>query len=208
MTQTNTYDPEKWLESTTRALKEYVDNAFSAAYEVIMEFPSTDAVLKYMPLSKSIIHFEIDSQEHNRLGFGDNYGAINYNITTHETNPQEAAIRLLNFDVGIWTSDRSGGTTSRLRAQQTLGFLFEGSLAQAKLDAAVDDGAGRIEIRDYRGGRFLTDRINDVDVYRMVDATLEIRVFSRTPLVAPEAVTALESTNIDDNLEINNVVIN
>jgi hypothetical protein len=208
MTQTNTYDPENWLLSTTRALKEYVENAFNDAYKVVMEFPSTDEVLETMPLDLTIIHFEIDDQDHRRLGFGDNYGAINYDAGTHQSNPQEAAIRILNFDVGVWASDRSGGVTSRLRAQQTLGFLFEGSLAQAKLDAAVDAGDGRIEILNYRGGRSLTDKINDVDVYRMVDATLEIRVFSRTPLVPLEAVPALEVTNIDDNLEIDGATIN
>ena len=208
MTQTNTYDPEQWLVSTTRALKEFVDNAFNAAYEVIMEFPSTDTVMKYVPLEKTLIHFEIDDVHGRPLGFGANIGTTNYDETnpgSETVRPQEARLHTINFDVGVWSSDRSGGTTARLRAQQTLSDLFIGKRAQDALDAAVKDGDGRIEILRYEGGRSLTDRINDVDVYRMTGATLEVRVFSRTKLGPLEA--PITDILTDENLDIGGVAI-
>jgi hypothetical protein len=198
MTQTNTYDPENWLLSTTRALKEYAEAAFSEAWEIIMEFPSTDTVMKMVPLEKGLVHFEIDIIESRLLGFGENIGDYNYNAGTGDVQPQEAGINVINFDVGVWTSDRSGGTTSRMRAKQTLANLFFGKQAQDKLNAAVNSGDGTLEIVAYTGGRFVTDRINDVDVYRLIDSSLDVRVFSRTPL--PPEQPAITETLIDDIL--------
>src|ERR1041385_4098412 len=151
MPQTNTYNPEIWLESTTRALKEYVDNAFSAAYEVIMEFPSTEYILKMVPLEKTVIHFEIDTVDPRLIGFGLVAGTFNYDSTNHQAQPQEAADVRINCDVGIWASARSGGTTSRMRAYETLSRLFQGKYAQDALTAAVSTGDGTIEILNFTG---------------------------------------------------------
>lgn len=202
------YDPEIWLESTTRALREYVDSAFSAAYEVIMEFPATDVVMQMVPLEKTLIHFEIDDIVERPLGFGANIGDYNYDDSvpgSETSSPQEVSIHTINFDVGAWASDRSGGTTSRLRAKQTLSRLFIGKMAQENLDAATSNGDGRIEILKYEGGRFLTDKINDVDVYRISGSTLEVRVFSRTPISL--VVPAITDVFADGNLDIDSVVV-
>jgi len=209
VTQTNTYDPEQWLLSTMRALKEYAEDNFNDAYEIVMEYPGTEEMFKKMPLVKTLVHFEIDVIDERRLGFGDNIGEWNYDDTTDPAHPvaqpQEAAIHVINFDVGAWATDRSGGTTSRARVKQTLGLLFQGKIAQENLDAAVNDGDGRIEIVNYTGGRFLTDRINDVDVYRIVDCSLDVRVFSRTPKGTP--IQTIEEELQDPNLDVGGVTI-
>jgi len=210
VTQGNVYNPEQWLLSTTRALKEYAETFFNSAYEIIMEYPGTEVVLKMMPLEKTLVHFEIDTIEERPLGFGRSIGDWNYDDTTdpaHPTaNPQEARVHVINFDVGIWSTDRSGGTTARARAKQILSLLFLGGLAQDNLDAAVNAGDGRIEILTFTGGRFLTDRINDVDVYRMVDCNLNIRVYSRTPKFEVPVETVDEVIQ-DENLDIDGVPI-
>lgn len=190
------FDPEIWLESATRELKAYIETGFNNAivdetsqpvglqlYEVMMEFPGprVDDV-KAMPLDRSIIHFEIDDIADRLVGFGDQVFAENYDPVGHQNFPQEAGIHVINFDVGVWASDRSGGTTSRLRAKQVLRNLLQGKQAQAALTAATDGGDGGLQIKSFTGGRFVPERVNDVPIYRMVDSTLEIQVFSRTPL--------------------------
>ncbi len=209
MPQTNTYNPEIHMESLSRCLKEYAEDGFKNAirdeannpsgdelYQIVMEFPGTEITAMKVPLEKTIIHFEIDDVEDRVVGLGDNIFADNYvnnvGVGTDTVNPQEAKMHMVNFDVGIWSSDRSGGVTSRLRAQQILINLFLGSIAQAKIREATHGGDGCLEILRYTGGNFATERINDVDVYRMMGAELVIRVFSRTP-IADDPFPAIES---------------
>jgi hypothetical protein len=184
------FDPEDWLVSMKRGLEAYVKNGFQQSvtgrqgdlvYEVIFEFPSGDMMAKKVPLKKPVIHFEVDEIRPSLVGFGDNVFAWNFNETDYSVKPQEAAENVVNFDVGIWTSDTSGGTTTRLRIYQILEQLFIGKRAKEALLKATDGGDGGVEILRYRGGRFLSEHINDVLVYRMVDSELEVRVFSRTP---------------------------
>jgi hypothetical protein len=204
--QTQTYDPENWLVTLQRTLKEYAATGFQNSvkdnngnpvglnlYEIIFEFPSTVDPLQKVPFEKTLIHFEFDDIVNEELGFGDNIFRTNYDEATDTIRPQEGKMHRVNFDVGIWTSDRAGGTTHRLRAYQVLENLFHGSRARKALFRASTHGDGGIEILQYTGGRFITERVGDVVTYRSVDGQLEVRVFSRTPMGQPEqAITTAE----------------
>lgn len=212
MSQVHTYNPETWLESTLRALEEYVGDRLNSAvqvsgnpvglydpntnpggpFQLIMEFPNDDQMRQKVPLVRSMVHMELDSIDSKVVGFGRRIVRENYDFVSQTHSPQEAGWHELNFDVGIWTSDRSGGTTSRMRLYQILDNAFRGVLAQEALDDAVSVDDGRIEILRFTGGRFITETINDVITYRSVDGTLEVRVFSRTPLSASAAPTIEE----------------
>lgn len=183
--------PEKWLETATRGIKDYVEaNINTRIYDVRMEFPGADLDANKMPLRKSIIHFEIDDMIDAPIGLGDRPMVDNYNEVDETVNPQWAAMHRINFDVGIWSSDDSGGTTARMRGKQELQRLFGFPSSIDALRAATDGGDGVVEILRYSGGTFTVDRINDVRVFRMVNGELEVRVFSRTPLQEP--VQAIE----------------
>lgn len=195
MPQTNTYNPEIHMESLSRCLKEYAEDGFNNAikdeggtpsglelHDIVMEFPGTEISGMKVPLAKTLIHFAIDDVEDRLVGLGDNVFAWNHDPILDTVNPQEARMHMVNFDVGIWSSDRSGGVTSRLRAQQILTNLFLGSIAQGRIREATHGGNGCLEILRYSGGNFATERINDVDVYRMMGAELIIRVYSRTQI--------------------------
>lgn len=196
------FSPEQWLETTYRCLKEYVEaNINTRIYQVVMQFPAPQISVMKMPPKKTIIHFEADEIADRLIGLGDNFFALNYDNVTKTTNPQEAREMRLNFDVGIWSSDASGGLTARMRARQILMLLFGGSLASENLKEATDGGDGHLEILSFSGGRFVMDMQNDFRLYRMVDCSLEIRVFSRTPLL-PEGGPAIEEIFQDPNLTI------
>jgi len=216
------YNPEQFVETTVRALKDYAEDGFSKSvrdgsdnpvgdeiYQIVMEFPSTEDITSLVPMGKTIIHFEVDALQNITIGFGDNVFKSNYDAVLGEMNPQESAEHRFNFDVGIWTSDRAGGITSRLRAYQVLRNLFHGGLAFERCKAATagrdDQGEydGALEILDFTGGRFITDRVNDVNVYRLIDCALTIRVYSRTPLDVP--VMTIEEIDQDENLSIDDV---
>jgi hypothetical protein len=222
------YNPELWLETLTRGIQTYAEEGFnnsvldplnnavgSEVYDVMMEFPATNEILTKVPLAKTIVHFEIDIIEDIELGFSGNGQTIvqwNYDPGLQQVIPQEGVEHRVNFDVGVWASDRSGGTTARLRAYQNLIRLFQGKLAFDDLREATTrkvsgnfDGA--LEIFDFTGGRFLSESINDITLYRMVDCNLTIRCFSRTsPLRAPiptiEEIDQDAELIIDDNLTL------
>jgi hypothetical protein len=195
------YDAEDWLESTTRCLSAYAEERFNnslrdangdpiglQAYEIMMQFPGSDLDARLVPMRRTLIHFEIDEIATSVVGFGDNIFRENFDEETETLNPQWAAIHRLNFDVGVWASDASGGTTSRARAKQILVSSFGGASGILKLRDFSDGGDGRLDILSFSGGRFLGDRVNDVGVYRMVECSLEISVFSRTPIEDTEPV--------------------
>jgi hypothetical protein len=187
------YDPEIYLESTIREIKAYVEaNINTRIYKVVMEFPGSIVDSERMPLSKTLIHFELDADDPSILGMGDNVFETNYNSLDSSLGLQRAEQHMLNFDVGIWSSDRSGGTTSRSRAKQILQTLF-GVDGIEKLRTFSDGGDGGIEIRSFTGGRFVLDvSDNDSRLYRMVDCQLNVRVFSRTPIAQAEPGVAIE----------------
>jgi hypothetical protein len=211
------YDPERWLESCIRCLKEYAEDRFNKsltdedgnyvgleAYEIVMEFPGPDLDHRVMPFQRTIIHFEIDDIISQLVGLGDNVmrtdeiGVVPDNFLI----PREAAMHRLNWDVGIWSTDASGGTTSRARAKQTLVQAFGMAGSINALRDFSDGGDGCLEIVGFSGGRFMGDRINDMGVYRMVECTLEIRVFSRSRAEDMEPMPAILSVLIDGDLFI------
>jgi hypothetical protein len=114
--------------------------------------------------------------------------------------------------VGIWTSDRAGGKTQRLRAYQNLIRLFQGKLAFDDLrDATLRTDAGEfdgcLEIFGFTGGRFITETVNDIILYRLIDCQLVIRCYSRTSPLRPPLPTIEEIFQdpeliIDDELTL------
>jgi hypothetical protein len=208
------YDPEIWLESTIRCLKEYLEQEFNRsisdgqnyvgedAYEIVAEFPATDLELRRMPMQKTIIHFEIDDIQSTLLGMGENIFASTYDPATETVIGRTGEVHAINFDVGIWASDASGGITARLRAKQTLQNALGGALGITKLRNFTDGGDGTLDILDFSGGRFVLDKINDMTVFRMAECTLTVRVFSRTPLDDALTGPAIEEIIQDPNLSV------
>jgi hypothetical protein len=187
------FAPETWLESATRGIQDYAFNGFDKSvhiagfdkghevYDIIMEFPETDHIMKMVPLGKTVIHFEIDTIESSVLGFGDNTAKRISDPLLGVLFEQEGRRQEINFDVGIWTADRAGGSTARLRAYQVLLNLFQGAQATNALRTATDGGDGQVELLSFMGGNFATETIGDIRVFRMLNCELRVRVFSRTP---------------------------
>ena len=213
------YDPERWLESAVRGIKDYAEEGFHESilndnfqpvgeqiYEIVMEYPSTELITRLIPLSKTIIHFEIDDIDDRIMGFGDGIFRQNYDELEQQLEPQGAGEHRINFDVGIWASDRTGGVTARLRAYQTLRNLFMGPLAINALRQATDNDDGVLEILDFTGGRFFPDAISDIPLHRLVNCTMIVRCFSRTPrsvqIPTIEEVTVIPQLVIDDHLQL------
>jgi len=207
------YDPEIWLESTIRGIKGYAMDFFDKAiqtaqgpvglqaYEIVMEFPGPLLDARKVPMRKTVIHFEIDDIISQPAGMSNSL-VWTFDPDTNTTMAQEPIYHRMLWDVGIWASDASGGTTSRARAMQILNNAFGGLIGSRALCTFTRGVDGQVDVLRYSGGRFLMDRINDVGVYRMTDATLEVGVYSRTP--ADQAFTAPAIINIfqDPNLEI------
>jgi hypothetical protein len=119
------YDPENWLLSVIRCIKEWTETGLNPdLFEIVMEFPGARFDEMKVPFSKSLVHFEVDSIDSSPLGMGDNAFADNYNAVDKTVNPQYAEMHVVNFDVGIWTADKSGGTTYRALLRQHLQNLF------------------------------------------------------------------------------------
>lgn len=195
------YDPERWLETTVRAIKDYTTSKVNTTiYDVVMEFPGSIIDAMDVPLTKTIIHFELDDINSKPVGFGDGMFADNYDSVNQEITPQYGSVHLLTFDVGVWASDRSGGVTQRMRAKQLLQFLFDvnGGGAQ-EFQNLTDNGDGLVEVLKFSGGRFVLDKsANDQRLYRMVDCQLEVRVFSRTSITGVTPIPTVEEI-LQDN---------
>jgi len=188
------YNPEEFIESTVHVLKGYLEQEFhrsvndgmtyvgEQAYEVVAEFPGSALDTRRMPMERTIVHFEIDDIQSDVVGMGDNIFAKTYDVDTGQVTGRTGEMHVFNFDIGIWASDRSGGATSRMRAKQILQNSLGGTRGIVRLKQFSDGGDGMLENLSYSGGRFVMDRINDVQVFRMIESTLVIRVFSRVPL--------------------------
>lgn len=178
-----TYNPEDWLISTVRTLKSYVVDTINApnVYDVVMEFPGAQIDAATLPLPHTLFHFELDAIQELPVGFGDTPMKWGYD-GAGSVHPQWAHVHRMNFDVGIWASDKSGGTTSRMRARQWLTRLFSLPEGAERLRDYSDADDGVLEVLSFSGGRFIQDSANDTRLFRMVDGTLEIRVYSRTPI--------------------------
>lgn len=197
------YNPELWLETTVRGVKDYVLGAVDTdVYDVIMEFPGPLLDSKELPLRKTLIHFEIDDMASDSIGMGDRPTVESYDEANQLVTYQWASIHTINFDVGVWASDASGGTTSRMRAMQILQSLFGLPHGYEKLAEATDGDDGVVEIISYSGGNFTIDTVNDMRVYRVINAELVVRVFSRTPLTLSNPVSSIESIEQAPDLTI------
>jgi hypothetical protein len=209
------YSPEEWLETTVRVLKEYLEGEFDRSvydndsfhgldvYEIVPEFPAPSLDLRKMPMQKTIIHFEIDDITSRVVGMGDNIFGWAVDETTGIGTAQEAQVHMVNLDVGIWASDASGGTTSRLRAKQILQNALGGARGISSLREFSNGGDGAMEVISFSGGHFVLDRINDMTVHRMVNCTLVLRVFSRNPPDPSMTGPAIMDVEIDPALSIN-----
>ena len=197
------YDPERWLETTIRGISTYLHNGLNPDpdyenYKVVQEFPGSLYDAEKLPLTYTTVHVTVDAIiERPVIGIIED----NFDPLTHTIDPQEARQHDINFDVGIWSSDRSGGTTARMRARQTLTNLFGGTMGIAKFREATDMGDGGVTIRTFQGGHNVTERLNDIDVYRMVGIELEVRVYSRSPKGLQPGV-AIEEILQDPHLTI------
>lgn len=212
------YDPENFLVSLTRAIKAYVIwgmNAFlgsgvvynsqtntSGVIDVIMEYPPAGVEVYTTPLPRSILHFEIDSVDGELVGFGNNIFKETYDEVEKFLIQQEGSAHRVNFDVGIWTSDKSGGTTMRLMMRQALDQIFLGVKARNNFKLAVDNGNGSPEILSFSGGGFIVENLNDVKTYRMIDCTLELRCYSRSKADVSDAVPTIEEIDQAPGLTI------
>lgn len=172
MTQSNTFQPGVWLTSLFRALKEYVeDNLNLDAYDVVFDYAPAEVTAKKLPLQKSVIHFAVDDIQNPAIG----YGATVLEITeTNTLTESELLAHVLNFDVGMWASAQTGGTSARLVVYQHLVRLFQGKAAYDRCYQATEG----VEIISFNGGRFILDRINDLEIYRIVGAELIVKCYS------------------------------
>lgn len=182
------YNPSEYLVSAMDALKRYTrDSLVQVAgigdtVDVEMGFPDTRSWTKASPLERSIVHFELDDDPEMRTGFGVQVTQDDQGNDT--TILSEAAVHELNFDIGIWTSPQSGGTTMRARLRQALFAIYGPGGARR----AFTDATG-VVVKRYGGGNDVLDRVNDLPIYRTVQVELVLSVFSRhtqdaaTPLV-------------------------
>jgi hypothetical protein len=109
---------------------------------------------------------------------------------------QEAMQHILNFDVGVWASAQSGGGTTRMEVVQALHNIFGPAKSRQDVEAATDG----IVVVSFNGGRFVLDRINDLPVWRAMDMTLELHVFSRHIPATPDV--AIDSFNQGEHLSV------
>lgn len=170
-----TYDPTNWLVTASRALKSFVELSLDDPDVVVeMSFPDTRSWEKQTPLAKCIIHFEQDAIADPILGFG-NPGVEVIDIGAGTSIFAEAAQHSINYDVGVWVSTEMGGATKRMELVQALKDLFTGGGRRAAFNKAT----GGLNITSFEGGRNELDRVNDVPVWRALDMTLIVKVFSK-----------------------------
>jgi hypothetical protein len=218
MTQTNVFDSEKWMTSLFRSLREYILEGIDGyvksgatpiglqVYDVVFDFPTAFEVPDKVPFRNedgnpvTVIHLVVDSIENKPLGFGPGVfseeivGAPSYTVTQVEGQGHE-----ISWDVGVWASDASGGSTARLQVYEALTYLLDGPASQKACQSATEG----VLIRSFSGGRFLTETLNDIRLYRVVDCELVTHVFSAkqlTPSTASDIV-------IDPELFIDETII-
>jgi hypothetical protein len=148
-------------------------------YDVEMDWPTAADTARDIQLEKTLIHFVIDDINSTKLGFGeDTVNATEVLAVAPEPDIvkfQSARMHEINFDVGVWASDKSGGSTSRLVTYQMLDTLFGSTQARRRFQTATKG----VQIIRFNGGTFITERVNDVRTFRIIDCELVVRVFSR-----------------------------
>lgn len=181
------YDPFNWLPSAYAKLETYIKDEIDKAvvrdgnvpigsqvYDVVMDSPEAVELPKPAEFTKTIIHFGIDDIENRRLGLGTNKIESVYDEAAQTVYEIEAKWHELNFDVGVWASDQSGGSSSRLRAYKVLHQILGTEIGKRRCQAQTG-----VEIRTFIGGRFIIERPNDVRLYRIIGAELVVRLHSQ-----------------------------
>lgn len=196
---TYVYDPDNWLVSMTRAIGDYVTSVLNDPdSSVEMSFPDTSKWVKETPLANAVVHFEQDAISDPILGFGvpgDDVYDSNAGTNLH----REAAMHLVNYDVGVWVSAEAGGGTKRMELVQALKNIFTTATGKQAFNAATE-GLWPVS---FEGGRNQLDRVNDLPLWRALDMTLVVRCFSRhtptTPDVVPTDFTQNEQLTISSS---------
>jgi hypothetical protein len=213
----DTYTPDAWLLSLQRALADYTLDEINnfvlgpgnapvglAAYDVVFDWPESDDIAKTVEFPKSVIHFVIDDISNRKLGLGADQVAATEEIGTggdpDTITWEEGQHHVVNFDVGFWASDKSGGSTARLVVYQMLQRIFGSQSGRDKLQTEKPG----ISVIRFNGGRMITDRINDVRVFRIIDVELVVQVFSRVFL---DPAVIVEETVQQPSLQIDNAPI-
>lgn len=180
------YDPDNWLVSATRVLGSYVTTVLADPdTDVEMSFPDTSRWTKESPLAKALVHFEMDDAHDPVLGFGVP-GVDVFDDAANTFSLHEAAMHELNFDVGVWCSSEAGGATKRMELVQVLKNIF--GTASGRI--ALNEATGGLNVISFTGGGNHLDRPNDLPVWRAMNMTLIVRVFSRHIPVVPEVIPA------------------
>ena len=196
-----TVDPDEWLLSTFRAFKDHLSRNFDRdLYEIVGSFAEADDLARDVPLRKSLIHFEIDDIDNMRLGFGDGVVKIIEDVPDQSLTEEEAQWHEINFDMGIWASDDTGGVTARLEVYQRLCNLLDGPSAEERIHTETDG----IEIRSFSGGRFDLEKVQDVRLFRVVDMELVVRVAGRKTSVP---IPYIDSLQVEGKLDIDGVIL-
>ena len=191
-------DPDEWLVTTFRALKNYIlRNVNPNLYQFVASFTEASELATKQPLAKTLIHFEIDEITNYPLGMGDGVVKVNENIPDQSLTEEEAQWHDINFDVGIWASDQTGGVTARLKTYEILSDLLDGPSARERLLNETDG----VEIKHFRGGRFDVEKVNDVRTYRVVDMELLVRVAGRKTSASLPYIDELVPDSNLENLE-------
>lgn len=197
-----TFNPDKWLTSLMRSLTTYVETKLNLTdvYELRFEWPMADELAEKMPFSLTILHFEIDDPQLVPFGLGDNVVDGVYDELGGTLEEWEAHCHEVDINVGVWASVSSGGPSARLEARQDLDTLFVGPAAREAC-MTITDG---VEIMNFSGGQFVNDVINDQPVFRVVDAVLRVRVYSRTKKVPVSFINEIDQS---PGIEIDGTVI-
>src|SRR4051812_27096784 len=209
------YDPNNWLATANRSLEAYVRDGLNKAilddaqlpagleiFDVRFDWPDSNDLPQDVELDKTIIHFFIADIRNERIGFGENITEANIvGPTQHDIEFAESNSHVLEYDIGVWASDESGGVTNRLVAYQVLERAFQGEMAKQACRAFT----GGVEILSFNGGRFIQDAISDVRIFRVTDSTLMVRVFSRKAFTMTNVVVDpidTDPTDVDEGLVI------
>lgn len=195
------YDPDAYLVSAGRSIHDYVRDQLLAradigdVVDVEMSYPDTRDWTKDSPLERSLVHFELDDDPAMILGFGvpqtlDDQG----DDTAIVSEPQ---VHHLNYDVGIWTSPQSGGTTKRAQLRQALRDIFGTATGRVAFNEATEG----LQAIEFGGGSDVLDRVNSLPIYRTTGITLVVSVFSRltqsTPVDLVTDAVQLQHLSID-----------